>query len=257
MARYDYSLDVGQSIKTDKKIKEIEKKQPKGCCNAPTGDEKKEEEKLEPQESSKFTEPEVRRKPVEEEQLENVPEEKENNAKPEEENKEEKVEIKPISFEKAKLISDFEQKPTKEPENAKLKEEQEEKEEPFEREPEEDEKDINEFLEESFSRESKENEEIQNKKNNNKEILKEEPSSKKRLIITALVILIAVIASVFGYVYFKEPAGPTMAVVTPEMINLTQIMQENITNETIIEPVEEKNVSVDEALEDFTSALKD
>ena len=255
MTRYDYSLDVGKSIETDEKIKEMEKKQPQGCCNAPTPPDKTAgDEKPETNEE----------KPVEEEQLENVPEE----PKKQEEDKEEKVEIKPISFEKAKLISDFEQKPkekleqevpnsqnevSREPKiDAKL-----EKEEPFEREPEEDEKDVNEFLEESFNRESKEYEEIQNKKNNNKEIIKEESSRKRRLIITAIVILIAVIASVFGYIYFKEPAEPTVAVVTPEMINLTAIMQENVTNETIIEPVEEKNVSVDDALDLLTSSLKD
>jgi len=245
LARYDYSLDVGQSIETDEKIKEMEKKQPQGCCNAPTppdkttGDEKQETNE---------------EKPVEEEQLENVPKESEDTKLKEEDKaklKEDKVEIKPISFEKAKLISDFEQE-SKEKPDAKL-----EKEEPFEREPEEDEKDVNEFLEESFNRESKEYEEIQNNKNNNKEIIKEESSSKSRWVMVAIMIIIAILASTFGYLYFKEPAELTGAVVTPEMINLTQIMQENVTNETIVEPVEEKNVSVDEILADFTTALED
>ncbi|MBW3004524.1 hypothetical protein KY310_01720 [Candidatus Woesearchaeota archaeon] len=234
MARYDYSLDIGKSIETDEKIKELEKEQPEGCCNAPKPPEK-------------FTGDEA--PAVEEEQLENVPEEPEKK----EEKKEEKVEIKPISFEKAKLISDFEQKPKEEPE--------EEDEEPEEREPEEDEQDVNEFLEESFSRQSKEHEEIQNKKNNNKEILIEQESNRKKWVITAVVILIAILASAFGYIYFKEPAQPTGAVVTPEMINLTQILQENVTNETIVEPiVEEKpveDVSAEDILEDFTAALKD
>ncbi|MBW3002176.1 hypothetical protein KY338_03395 [Candidatus Woesearchaeota archaeon] len=236
MARYDYSLDVGKSIETDEKIKELEKEQPEGCCSAPKPPEKS---------------PGDEEQPVEEEQLENVPEEKaEENPEPQKPaSSDSKVEIKPISFEKAKLISDFEQKP------------EEKKEEPEEKEPEEDEQDINEFLEESFSRESKEHEEIQNKKNNNKEIIIEQESNRKKWIITIAIILIAIIASAFGYIYFKEPAQPTGAVVTPEMINLTQILQENTTNETVVEPTAEEipaeNKSTEDILEDFTSALKD
>ena len=237
MARYDYSLDVGQSIETDEKIKEMEKKQPKGCCNAPTPPDKvtgdtQEEEKPETNEE----------KPVEEEQLENIPEEPQEKEE-ESKQKEEKVEIKPISFEKAKLISDFEQKPKEE-------------EKPEGKEPEEDEQDVNEFLEESFNRESKEHEEIQNNKNN-KETVIEEPSNRKKWVIAAVVIIIAILASALGYMYFKEPAEPTGAVVTPEIINITQILQKNVTNETIVEPIEEKNVSVENVLDDFTAALKD
>lgn len=234
MARYDYSLDVGKSIETDEKIKELEKEKPQGCCNA--------EPEKSPGDETTDEEPEV-----EEEQLENVPEEpkkKEEKQEP----KESKVEIKPISFEKAKLISDFEQE-----ESQKTQKKEDKKTEQEETQPEEDEQDINEFLEESFSRESKEHEEIQNRKNNNKAIVIEEKASRKRWLITAAIIIIAILASAFGYLYFKEPAEPTGAVVTPEMINITQIMQENITNE----PAEKENTSIETVLEDFTSALKD
>jgi hypothetical protein len=254
LARYDYSLDVGKSIETDEKIKELEKKQPQGCCDAPTppdkspGDEKPDEEP-----------------DIQEEQLENVPEEPEKkeeklelqeSSKFSEQDVLSKVEIKPVSFEKAKLISDFEQ--DKKQEDSKQTDDEEE---PAEILPEEDEQDVNEFLEESFSRESKEYEEIQNKKNNSKEIVIEEKTSRKKWLITAAVILIAILASAFGYLYFKEPAEPTGAVVTPEMINITQIMQENKTNETVAEPtaeeIPEENKSTEDILEDFTSALKD
>jgi len=246
LVKYDYSLDVGQSIETDEKIKQ--KEQPQGCCPAP-----------EPEEEPKK---ETTEEPVEEEQLAEVPEEKKEEPVPEE--KEENVEIKPISFEKAKLISDYSDEEKPEPEIQVFKEEktaepekeeiQEDEEEP-EKDPEEDEKDVNEFLEESFSRESKNYAQYQ--KNNNVEVYEAE-KKKSRFPLIILVVLICAAAFGYGYAVFKEPAQ-TGAVTAPQINNLTPIIEPNITKPIIkTKPAESKpNKSIDFAIEQLTSALKD
>ena|GEM_PF-4864692 len=233
MVKYDYSLDVGQSIETDEKIKQKEKEQPQGCCPAPK-----------PTEET-----------VEEEQLAEAPIEKKEEPVPEE--KEESVEIKPISFEKAKLISDYsdDEKP-KEP-AAELKEEvQEDKAEP-EKAPEENEKDVNEFLEESFSRESKKYEKYQ--KNNDVEVYETE-KKKSRLPLIILIVLICAAAFGYGYAVLKEPAQTGAVMTAPQINNLTPIIEPNITDTPIIKtkPAKSKpNRSLDSALDHLTSALKD
>lgn len=258
MVKYDYSLDVGQSIETDEKIKKKEEKEPQGCCipkqDTNTGDVKEEQPENAP-ETPKEEEPgkNSQEQEVEEEQLENIPEEPE---KKEPDKKEETIKITPVSFDKAKLISDFEEKKEEGPA---------EKEEP--KTEEEDEKDVNEFLEESFTRESKERDVY----NNNKNKIKEKPApSRKNKYLTIAVILIAIAASLFGYLYFKEPAQAEVPVI-PEPPNITEIItQSNTTDNKTLIPAEDtaitdnktkeipaENKTADDALQDFTNLLKD
>jgi len=264
LVRYNYSLDVGESVKTDDKLKEKEKEAPSCGCGAPkkvvklSDEDKIKEEKEESTEEN----PES----VEEEPLEEVPETKK---EPEpEEKKEEKVDIKPISFEKAKLVSDYTEDKEKEPEKPAEEEAEEEIEEtPMEEPQEEDEKDVNEFLEDSFSKEAKNYEKYNHKKTS---VPVEEPAKRSIWPIILLIILIGGAASIYGYAIFKEPVGSVTApdVVVPpvEPVIVLQNTTENITlPEKIMpeEPVEEPpaaaapNKTIDQALEQFTLGLKD
>ena len=272
MVKYDYSLDVGQSMETDEKIKQKEQEEPQGCCTTPEepleiGDEKEDsqeqkEEKLEPE-------------------------------APDSQNEvSQKVEIKPISFEKAKLLSDFEGEKKEEQENPKeqIKQEKEEKKKDLKEtekpkqeedkpakenlkkteeqrqeddEPEEDEKDVNEFLEDSFSKEAK-NYEIYNNKP------KEETIPKKRSWkLPAAIIIILFFIGFFGYFYITAEHTPTGTVTAapeielqePPMIvpNITE--PANITEEPEIKNIPEESElnkqNVSDALEMLSIALKD
>ena len=254
MARYDYSLDVGQSIKTDEKIKKKEQEEACGC-------------------SMPRPEKEAMDLPVEEEQLENVPEQKPEKPELPEKKPEttKKVEIKPISFEKAKLISDFENQNKEKPAESKEEHEKNLKKETGQKEyaaedeqtenPEEDEQDVNEFLEESFSKEAKECEEIQNQKNSKEEPIKKKPH-KKKWLATAAIIIIAMLASAFGYIYFSTIQ--TEDTNMQEIQNITKIVQENTTKEPAIhanasagKTKQQENTTAEDILTGFTDALKD
>lgn len=279
MVKYDYSLDIGQSMETDEKIKQKEKEEPQGCCTTPEepleiGDEKEEKQEQENPQKEK-------------------PKEEKSEAQNSQKEASRKVEIKPISFEKAKLISDFEgekkeksepaapnsQKEvsgesleTKEekPEQDDLKSQEDDAPEEEQKDPEEDEKDVNEFLEDSFSKETK-NYEIYNNKP------KEEAISKKRSWkLPATIIIIIFLIGFFGYFYITAEHSPTGTVTAaPEIEPL--IIVPNITRPpadipNITEPVEQKNITkepeqiivteepeqnISDALEMLSIALKD
>ena len=256
MVKYDYSLDVGQSIETDKKLKQKEKEQPEGCC-------KVSQESLE-----------VGDEPVEKKE--------EPKKEPEEKKKEETVEIKPISFEKAKLISDFEgeekEKPEVEEKPAEEKKEEAPKEEILEeqkadqeedepeeetKDPEEDEQDVNEFIEDSFSKETKEYE-----SHNNNRIYDVAPKKRSWKLPIAVIILL-ILVGFFGYFYITEPsptgtvtAAPEVELKEPPVIvpNITEPVIENITEPepvVIPEEPEPKKQNISDALERLSIALKD
>lgn len=253
MVKYDYSLDVGQSMETDEKLKQKEQEEPQGCCKVSqesleVGDEqteKKEEPKNEPEKKAKL--------------------------------KEEKVEITPISFEKAKLISDFEGEKKEEPEKKKdapkeeILEEQDDEPEEEQKDPEEDEKDVNEFLEDSFSKETKKYETYNNKP-------REEKASKKRSWkLPAAIAIIILLIGFFGYFYIAAEDSPTGTVTAAPEIELQEppIIVTNITEPPAIIPniTETKNINeekepvmlleepetknVSDALEMLSLALKD
>lgn len=253
MVRYNYSLDVGESVKTDDRLKEKEKEAPNCGCGAP-----KKVVKLSDEDKIKE---ESQEEKIEEEPLEEVPE---TEKKPEpEEKKEEKVDIKPISFEKAKLVSDYTEDKEKEPEKPAEEETEEELEEQEIEEPEEeDEKDVNEFLEDSFSKEAKNYEQYNHKKT---KIAAEEPGKKSIWPIIILIILIGAAAFIYGYAVFKEPVGAGHApeAIAPPVKQIIELQNttENITLPEKIMPEEHieepQNNTIDEALEQFTLGLKD
>ncbi|MBW2985880.1 hypothetical protein KY333_00770 [Candidatus Woesearchaeota archaeon] len=261
MVKFDYSLDVGESIKTDEVLKEKAKEAPNCGCGAP-----KKIVKLSDEDKIKDQEEDIKEKEqetVEEEQLENVPE-TEKKEEPEKEEKEEKVEIKPISFEKAKLVSDFTEEPKKDAEETKKSAEEptvtEDTEEEIEKPEEEDEKDVNEFLDDSFSKEAKKYEQFNNNKT---KVTVEEPVKRSIWPIILLIILIGAAAFMYGYAVFKEP---TDIAIVPEIVNTVQPIEpiievQNITENTTLpeKPVIEEpdNKTIDQALELFTAGLKD
>ena len=296
MVKFDYSLDVGESIKTDEVLKEKEKEAPNCGCGAPKQAVKlSDEDKITDQkEEIKEEEQET----VEEEQLENVPETEKKTEPKKKEEKEEKVEIKPVSFEKAKLVSDYTEEPKKAEEEPKKAEEEPKKaeeehkkaeeepkkaeeepktapekptpeedteEEEIEKPEEEDEKDVNEFLDDSFNKEAKKYEQFNNNKT---KTTVEEPVKKSIWPIIILIILIGAAALGYGYAVFKEPADIAEV---PEIVNTVQPVEpiielQNITEnntlpeQKVIEEPENKtedNKTIDQALDLFTAGLKD
>ena len=246
MVKYDYSLDVGQSIETDKKLK---KEQPEGCCPVPPPEEEKQEEPIEEEAVEDTEEPKT-------ENSNTVPN-SQNQDSVKEEEKKETVEIKPVSFEKAKLISDY-TKETKEkksepdaPVSRKTEIPEATEEIPEINRQEEDEQDVNEFLEDSFKKETQEREEY----NNNK--IKQEPQKNSRKWIWALIAIIIIIgAGLYGYSQLKTP---TSAATIPQnnTAEITPILEtQNITPEPAVE-TKPANISVENALEHLTSSLKD
>lgn len=303
MVKYDYSLDVGESIKTDEVLKKKEKKEP-ACCGDPPkkrilSDEdkikepqettEKEPEQAKEKQSQKTEKSDNEEEPIEEEQLENIPETKPSK---EPEKKEETVKIKPISFEKAKLVSDYAQESEKNKEEGKKetkeqktekpdaetqqeteKEYSEKREEIFE----EDEKDVNEFLEDSFKKETQTYNQHNNKPKNN---ISKEKDKKSIWPIIILAVLILTAAGIYTYAIFSEPSQPTTTD-TLEIINKTnleinannietininktmtktkQIINENATEEPPAETrtPETENITVTNALDILTESLKD
>ncbi|MEM4263382.1 MAG: hypothetical protein QW666_00620 [Candidatus Woesearchaeota archaeon] len=224
--RYDYSLDVGQSMKSEEELKAQQEKE-----NQQVSGEELSAKKIE-EEIKQEAEKEAQEPKASDENTEEAPGSSEENAEAEDD-----LTVKEISFEKAQLIEEHEKAQKTIDEYKKAESEDSE---PEEQEGPKDEleQDVSEIIEDSY----KEPERYIN--NNNSNIQEYLPEPRGYAIPVALVVIF-IAAVIFGFVYFMYPGETTTAVTVS-----------TLGEEIALEPAKETPPEMPVAVENATAPIK-